>query len=74
MTCNYCGGEMTGSTNTFTATHENIIAVVKKVSCHKCRQCGDVVYSGGVIKRLEQIAERFEKLLVELAVVDYHNA
>ena len=73
MVCRYCGGDMSGSINTLTATHENTIVVVKNVPCHKCKQCGDVVYSGSVVKRLEQIEDMFEKLLVELAVVDYLN-
>ncbi len=61
-----------------TATHvvevgERVI-IIKHVPCQKCKQCGEVIYSGSVAQRLEQIAKQLEKTLTEVAIVNYSAA
>ncbi len=61
-----------------TTTHvvevgESII-IIRHVPCYKCSQCGEVVYSGSVVERLEQITDQLEKTLTEIAVVNYTAA
>jgi len=53
---------------------DNCIIIVKNAPCFKCSQCGEVVYSGSVIERLEQIVSEYEKSLTEIAVVSYSAA
>jgi len=48
--------------------------IIKNVPCHKCKQCGEVVYNALVVERLEQITEQLEKTLTEIAVVNYSAA
>ncbi len=74
MTCFYCGGNMADSTTThFTEVNGHYI-IIKNVPCHKCTQCGEVVFSGSVVERLEQITEQLEKALTEVAIVNYSAA
>lgn len=74
MTCFYCKGNMVDAVTThFTEINGHII-IVKNVPCQKCTQCGEVVYSGSVVERLEQITEQLEKALTEIAVVNYTAA
>ena len=54
MTCCYCGGDMIEATTTYFEQLENTIVIIKNVPCHKCKQCGEVVYnkSPNSLKRL----------------------
>lgn len=62
---------MIESTTTYYAELENTFVIVKNVPCHKCKQCGEVVYNAAVVGRLEEIAKQLEKALTEFAVVNY---
>lgn len=74
MTCCYCGGDMTETTTTYFEQLENTIVVIKNVPCHKCNQCGEVLYNAMVVERLEQITEQLEQALTEIAIVNYSAA
>ncbi len=74
MTCCYCGGDMAETTTTYFEQLENTIVIIKNVPCHKCRQCGEVVYNAVVAERLMQITEQLQKSLTEIAVVNYSVA
>ena len=65
---------MIETTTTYFEQLENTIVIVKNVPCHKCKQCGEVVYNALVVERLEQITEQLEKTLTEIAVVNYSAA
>ncbi|MCM1335668.1 MAG: type II toxin-antitoxin system MqsA family antitoxin [Bacteroides sp.] len=74
MTCFFCKGSMEQSTTTHVVESGERVIVIKHVPCQKCRQCGEVVYSGSVAERLEEITEQVEKALTEIAVVSYSVA
>ena len=74
MTCCYCGGDMAETTTTYFEQLENMIVIIKNVPCHKCGQCGEVVYNALVAERLMQITEQLQKSLTEIAVVNYSVA
>ena len=74
MICCCCGGDMVESTATYFEQLENTIVIIKNVPCHKCEQCGEIVYNALVVERLEQITEQLEKTLTEIAVVNYSAA
>lgn len=50
------------------------VFVIKNVPCYKCKQCGEVVYNGVVVRRLEQITDQLENVLTEVAIVNYSAA
>ncbi len=65
---------MEEATTTHVAEVGESIIIIRHVPCYKCSQCGEVVYSGSVVERLEQITEQLEKTLTEIAVVNYTAA
>ena len=74
MTCFFCKGSMTESTTIHTVQLQNCIVVIKNVPCQKCEQCGEVVINAEVASRIEEIVSGFEKVLTEIAVVNYSVA
>lgn len=74
MTCFFCKGTMEDSTTTHVVEIGDRIIIIKNVPCQKCTKCGEVVYSGSVAERLEEITEQLEKVLTEIAVVNYSAA
>lgn len=71
MTCFYCKGDMTDSTTTYMEDLGNCIIIIKNVPCLKCSQCGEVSYSGTVIRQIENIIEKLKNSLTEVAIVNY---
>ena len=45
--------------------------IIKNIPCHKCSQCGEVSYSGKTVERLEEIIKNLNKILTEVAIVEY---
>lgn len=73
-TCLYCKGTMEEATTTHVAEIGERVIIIRHVPCYKCIQCGEVVYSGSVVERFEQIIEQLEQALTEIAVVNYSAA
>lgn len=71
MNCCFCGGNMVEDKTTYFEELKNTIVIIKNVPCHKCSQCGEVVYNALVVERLQNIVKRLEKELTEIAVVNY---
>ena len=74
MTCFYCKDEMEETTTTHVEEIGECVIVIKHVPCYKCKKCGEIAYTGSVIKRLEEITEQLEKSLTEVAIVNYSAA
>lgn len=74
MKCFYCKSDMETYTTTHVAEIGNCIVIIKNVPCFKCTQCGEVIYSGKVAKRLDEILDGCEKIMTEIAVVNYTNS
>ena len=45
--------------------------IIKHVPCHKCRQCGEVSYSGVTVARIEKIIQNLKGIFTEVAIVEY---
>ena len=72
MTCFMCKGDMEESKTTHVIELENnCIIIIKNVPCRRCKQCGEVWYSGTVAAQIEKIVDAMETSLMEIAVVDY---
>lgn len=71
MTCFYCKGDMLDSTTTYVEDLGNCIIIIRNVPCSKCSQCGEVSYSGTVLKQLEKIVDQLKNSLTEVAIVNY---
>lgn len=73
MTCLLCNGDMESGTTTYVTDLGKCIVIIKNVPCMKCRQCGEVVYTGAVVTKLEEMVEAFRNSMTEIAVIDYSN-
>ena len=73
MTCLICQGSMEVDTASHFADTGSCSIIIKNVPCNKCTQCGEVVFSLTVGKRLEQIISTLKNSFAEVAVVQYSN-
>ena len=71
--CFYCKGNLKDDTTAHFTNFDTCMVIIKNVPCQTCEQCGEVIYSGGVIKRLEQIVKALKNSLTEIAVVTYSD-
>ena len=72
--CFYCKGTMEDSFTSYMADLDGHYVIIKNVPCHKCRQCGEVSFSGETVSRIEEIIEILKNALTEVAIVDYAKA
>ena len=71
MTCFGCKGTMKPSTTTHFVDLKKCIIIVKNVPCLECSQCGEILYTDEVAKRLDEIVKSVSSLMTEIAVVEY---
>ncbi|MCL2406096.1 MAG: YgiT-type zinc finger protein [Defluviitaleaceae bacterium] len=49
------------------------MVIIKNVPCLSCEQCGETVFTGTVIRQLEDMTNALKKSMTEIAVVQYPN-
>ncbi len=60
MKCFFCKSDMESGFTTHVAELEKCIVIIKNVPCMKCGQCGETVYTGDVVRKIEEILEKCE--------------
>jgi len=73
MKCISCGANTVSGTTTDVTDLESCLVIVRKVPCHKCSECDEVIYTADVVKRLEAITAAAITAVNEIAIVDYNN-
>lgn len=73
MKCFFCKSDMENGVTTHVAELEKCIVIIKNVPCMKCCQCGETVYSGDVVQKIEEILEKCENAMTEVAIVNYKD-
>jgi YgiT-type zinc finger domain-containing protein len=71
MKCFFCKGEMVDGFTTYMEEVNGRYIIIKHVPCHQCEQCGEVSYSGETVVKIERIINELEKMLTEVAIVEY---
>ena len=71
MTCFFCKGTLNESTTNHFVDLSSSMVIVKNVPCRRCDQCGEVLYTGVIVRRIEQIVDTLKNSLTEIAVVNY---
>ena len=71
MKCMKCGRDAYMSTTSEAIELEYGLLVIRNIPCWKCGECGEVFYSGDVVRKIEEITERTKSLPQEVSVVDY---
>ncbi len=75
INCFTCkGGHLKEEIKTYVANLDTCVIIVKGVPSLVCQQCGDVYYTNDVMKRLEKIVDTMEKLVKEVAIVEYSQS
>ena len=73
MKCISCGAKTFSETTTDVTDIEKCLVIVRNVPCYKCFECNEIIYTGDVVKRLENITATAKKVANEIAVVDFNN-
>ena len=74
MKCLSCKhGDMFPSTTTYFTEFNKCILLIKNVPCMKCEQCGEVVFSTSVHRKIENIVANVKKLTSELTILEYNS-
>lgn len=46
--------------------------IIENVPCLKCVQCGDVVFRGSVMEKIDEILDSLEKIVSsKISIIDY---
>lgn len=73
MICIQCGANTEKGYTTSVTDLGNCLLIVRNVPCYKCMECNETIYTGDVIKRLEQIIEKAKQFTQEISIVNYSN-
>ena len=74
MLCMKCYTEVKKGFTTSVTDLGNCLLIVRNVPCYKCEECSEVIYTGDVVKRLEQIIEQAKQFTQEISIVNYSTA
>lgn len=73
MLCTNCGAEAEKGYTTVVKDFGKCLLIIRNVPCYKCTECSEVIYTGDIIKRLEQITEQAKQLTQEISIVNYNE-
>lgn len=71
MTCFACKGNVEKSTTAYMTECDGCYIIIKNVPCLKCDQCGDVVFRGSVVEKIDDILDGLEKIVSKISIIDY---
>ena len=72
MKCLSCKhGNMLPSTTTYFTEFNHCMVIIKNVPCFECEQCGEIVFSTSVHRKIERIVATVKQLTSELTILEY---
>ncbi|ANU54596.1 YgiT-type zinc finger protein [Acutalibacter muris] len=71
MRCQKCGAVVQKSVTTSVTDLGGCLVIVRNVPCYKCEECSEIIYTGDVVQRLEELIETAQKAMQEISVIDY---
>ena len=74
MKCIRCGKDAFKSTTTEAIELGFGVLVIRNIPCYKCDECDEILYTGDVMLKIEEITERVRALMQEVTVIDYTKA
>ncbi|MCL2633194.1 MAG: YgiT-type zinc finger protein [Oscillospiraceae bacterium] len=74
MRCISCGAKTFVSTTSDVTDLDGRLVIIRNVPCHKCIECNEIIYTGDVVKHLEEVLSTAKSTISEIAVVDYNNS
>jgi len=73
MNCFRCKGSAESTLKTHAVTLDNCVIIVKKVPSFVCSQCGEAYFTDDVMQNLEDILDKLEGIIKEVAIVEYSS-
>ena len=74
MKCIKCGNDARESRTTEAIELQCGLLVIRNIPCFKCEACDEIMFSGDVLKTIEDIIARVEKLMQEVTIIEYDKA
>ena len=71
MRCIMCKGNIAYTKHSYIQEFENCIIIIKNVPACVCTQCGEVYYSDEVSDKLEEIVNRLQIMVKDVAIFEY---
>ena len=71
MLCMHCGADAEKGFTTSVTDLGSCLVIVRNVPCYKCTECSKIIYTGDVLKKLEEIMEHAKKMMQEISIIDY---
>ena len=71
MRCIMCRGNVIPSKHTFIQELDECIIIIKNVPALVCSQCGEVYYSDEISDKLEEIVNRLQGMVKDVAIFEY---
>lgn len=69
--CIECGNTTEKKLKKYIAELDNCVLIIKDVPSLVCPHCGEVYYEDDVAKKIEEIVNRFEGIIQEVAIIEY---
>lgn len=74
MMCQICGAVAEKGFTTSVTDLGTCLIIVRNVPCYKCTECSEVMYTGDVVQRLEQMIETAKRMMQEVSIIDFGRA
>ena len=71
MKCLKCAANALESTTTDVTDLGNCLIIIRNVPCYKCTECNEIIYSGDVIRKLDEMIAKAKQTLNEISVIDF---
>ena len=71
MRCIMCKGDVLRAKNTYIQEFDDCIIIIKNVPALVCSQCGEVYYSDEISDKLEEIVNRLQNMVKDVAIFEY---
>ena len=71
MKCLSCTADTVKSTTTDVTDLGDCLIIIRNVSCYKCTECNEILYTGDVIRKLDAIIAKAKQTLNEISVIDF---
>jgi YgiT-type zinc finger domain-containing protein len=68
-----CKGNIASTKHTFIQEFDNCIIIIKNVPALVCSQCGEVYYSDEISEKLEEILDRLQGMVKDVAIFEYEK-
>lgn len=74
MKCYKCAAEATEKRTNYIADLGQAIVIIRNVPSFVCPDCGEVMYTAAVAKKLEQLVSYAQSSLMEIVVMSYSDS